>query len=83
MVAKGLMFNRQSDRTLHNRLLSTTLVKVQINTAIEKNTPLPIPLNDEIVSISNAVGTYVAWPMGLVIVTDVPVCNQYLAIIKL
>ena len=76
MVAKGQLYNRsETDRTLHNCQLASNNVKVRIDTAVEANTLLPVPLNDEIFSISHALGTFVAWPANLVIVTAAPVCN--------
>lgn len=82
LVAHGKLHNFKSD-TLHGRPLPKGHIKVSIDIALEPNVPLPIPIDDDdMMTIGQAIGTFVAWPMNFIQICD-EVClynciNSYL-----
>ncbi|QCE03845.1 putative transposase [Vigna unguiculata] len=57
--------------TLHGRSLPNGHVKVNVDIALEPNVSLPIPnADDDIMTIRQAIGTFVAWPINLLQVVD-------------
>ncbi|OIW19241.1 hypothetical protein TanjilG_20366 [Lupinus angustifolius] len=51
---------------LHNACISRYHVKVSIDFAIDDDALLPIPLDEDIITIGGAIGTFVAWPIDLI-----------------
>ena len=75
MVAKGKAYNTH-DGTIYNLPLPEGCVKVGIDAAIEGDAELPVPDEyDDLVSIHDAIGTTVAWPINL-IKFDCTVCYE-------
>ncbi|KAF1877063.1 hypothetical protein Lal_00033616 [Lupinus albus] len=54
------------DSMLHNARIPPNHVKVAINIAIENDALLPIPLNEDIITLGGIISTYVAWTVHLV-----------------
>ncbi|XP_022631898.1 uncharacterized protein LOC106778383 isoform X2 [Vigna radiata var. radiata] len=70
LVAHGKLHNFKTD-TLHGRPLPKGHVKVSIDIALKPNVSLPIPIDDDdMMTIGQAIGTFVAWPMNLIQITD-------------
>ena len=70
MVAHGKLHNVKGD-TLHGRSLPNGHVKVNVDITLEPNVSLPIPnVDDDIMTIRQAIGTFVAWPINLLQVVD-------------
>ncbi|BAT95929.1 hypothetical protein VIGAN_08277400 [Vigna angularis var. angularis] len=70
LVAHGKLHNFKSD-TLHGRSLPKGHVKVSIDIALEPNVSLPIPIDDDdMMTIGQAIGTFVAWPMNFIQISD-------------
>ncbi|KAF1870681.1 hypothetical protein Lal_00026244 [Lupinus albus] len=65
VVGFGTMHNT-SDVMLHNACIPLNHVNVAIDTIIEDNTLFPIPLDEDIITLGGAIGTYVTWPTHLV-----------------
>ncbi|XP_057443952.1 uncharacterized protein LOC130736123 [Lotus japonicus] len=66
VVAKGKVYNTLGD-TIHNRPLPIGCVKVGIDAVIEDDAELPVPDEyDDLISIHNAIGNFVAWPISLI-----------------
>ena len=67
MVGKGIRYI-ESTPTLHNCPLPSDYVKVRVDFASEEDALLPVPIEDaEIMTVGQALGTYVAWPSILVV----------------
>ncbi|QCE06717.1 sentrin-specific protease 2 [Vigna unguiculata] len=70
LVAHGKLHNVKGD-TLHGRSLPNGHVKVSVDIPVEPNVSLPIPnADDDIMTIGQAIGTFVAWPINLLQVVD-------------
>ncbi|XP_014493412.1 uncharacterized protein LOC106755715 [Vigna radiata var. radiata] len=70
LVAHGKLHNFKID-TLHGRPLPKGHVKVSIDIALEPNVSLPIPIDDDdMMTIGQAIGTFVAWPMNFIQISD-------------
>ncbi|KAG4906734.1 hypothetical protein JHK82_055380 [Glycine max] len=66
LVAHGKVHNIQSD-TLHGRHLPDGHLKVSVEVVVELDASLSIPGDDDdIMTIKDAVGTFVAWPLNLI-----------------
>ncbi|KAL2934693.1 hypothetical protein RDABS01_017812, partial [Bienertia sinuspersici] len=52
---------------VHTNPIPDGYVRVNIDYAIEENTPLPIPIEGECYVINDAIGTLVLWPIELVV----------------
>ncbi|XP_040368009.1 uncharacterized protein LOC112180636 [Rosa chinensis] len=57
-----------SDQLIHGVPLGNENMRVSIVRAIVDDALLPIPVKDEIVTVSDAIGTCVAWPRNLVVI---------------
>ena len=60
---------KHSENTLHTRNIPPHHVRVSINVVQqqEENVQLPVPNEDEnLVTLRDAIGTYVAWPAALI-----------------
>lgn len=69
-IGKGICYANLS-ATLHNRPLPLNHVKVRVDFAYDENAPLPVPLEDaDIITVGQAIGTFVAWPKKLIDVSD-------------
>ena len=68
MVGLGEVYNTSGHEMLHNRPIPPNHVKVGIKVVFpgEGATSLPVPI-DEAVTIDEAIGTCVAWPVNLII----------------
>ncbi|KAF1884349.1 hypothetical protein Lal_00033523 [Lupinus albus] len=54
------------DVMLHNACIPPNHVKVSIDIAIDGDSLLPIPLDEDIFTLGGAIGTYVSWTIDLV-----------------
>lgn len=71
IVAKGTMLeNNDPNSTVHGVPLAVTDVRVAVDIAIKGDTFLPRPVRDELVIVSHAIGSHVAWPKQFVILND-------------
>ncbi|XP_052298586.1 uncharacterized protein LOC127898630 isoform X4 [Citrus sinensis] len=71
IVAKGTMLeNNNPNSTVHGVPLAVTDVRVAVDIAIKGDTFLPRPVRDELVIVSHAIGSHVAWPKQFVILND-------------
>lgn len=50
---------------LHGKPLSKENARVSITRVIQGAAQIPYPINDEIINVEQAVGTYIAWPRNL------------------
>lgn len=57
-----------SDQLIHGVPLGKENMRVSVVRAIVDDALLPIPVKDEIVTVSDAIGTCVAWPRNLVVI---------------
>lgn len=70
------MHNIQSD-TLHGRHLPDGHLKVSVEVVVELDASLSIPGDDDdIMTIKDAVGTFVAWPLNLIQVSFMVCLNS-------
>ena len=77
LVAHGKLHNIKSG-TLHGRSLPNGHVKVSVDIVVEPNVSLPIPnVDDDIMTIGQAIGTFMAWPINLLQVVDVVCLYNY------
>ncbi|KAF1866055.1 hypothetical protein Lal_00013491 [Lupinus albus] len=51
---------------LNNAHISPNQVRVSIDITIEEDAFLPIPLDEDIITLGGAICTFVAWPVHLV-----------------
>ncbi|KAF1865902.1 hypothetical protein Lal_00033362 [Lupinus albus] len=65
VVGVGVVHNTP-DAMLHNAHIPPNHVMVVIDIAIENDALLQIPLDEDIITLEGAIGTYVAWPIHLV-----------------
>ena len=71
IVAKGTMLeNNDPNVTVHGIPLVVTNVRVAVNIAIKGDAFLPRPIRDELVLVSHAIGSHVAWPKQFIILND-------------
>ena len=69
--------NGDEETLIHTRPLPPNHVKVGIDIVFE-DCPLPVPIEDEyILTLTNAIGTCVAWPLNLIQI-HASVCEFYL-----
>lgn len=74
IVAFGKIIEENlANPTIHGVPLGKDNVKVQITVAIEAKAKVPIPVRDDILTVNDAVGSIVAWPKSLVVLTYVKV----------
>ncbi|KAL2905186.1 Telomeric DNA-binding factor trf1, partial [Bienertia sinuspersici] len=66
-VASGKVHNFSTGTRVHTNPIPDGYVRVNIDYAIEENTPLPIPIEGECYVINDAIGTLVLWPTKLVV----------------
>ncbi|KAL2927326.1 Adenine deaminase, partial [Bienertia sinuspersici] len=66
-VALGKVHNFSTGTRVHTNSIPNGYVRVNIDYAIEENTPLPIPIEGECYVINDAIGTLVLWPIELVV----------------
>ncbi|KAF1862089.1 hypothetical protein Lal_00026606 [Lupinus albus] len=69
-VGIGTVYNTR-DTMLHNAQIPCNHVMVSIDIPIEEYAFLPIPLDEDIITIGGAIGTYVAWTIHLVDVVPI------------
>ena len=70
MVGKGTLYN-EPGVLLHNLPLPPNHVKVRVDVAFEGDAPLPVPQEAaDVMTVEQAIGTYVAWPNHLVVTSD-------------
>ncbi|XP_073031271.1 uncharacterized protein [Primulina eburnea] len=55
------------DKLIHGVLLPHNCIRVSIDEAVDKLTPLPVPIPSECETIGDAVGTLVVWPEHLIV----------------
>ena len=60
-----------TQQTIHGVPLGEENVRVSVTKVVAANALLPFPIKDEIVRVSDAIGTCVAWPRSLVIPPEV------------
>ena len=56
--------------TLHGICLSKENARVSISYAIQEDAKIPFPVGDEIVTVKQAIGSFIAWPRDLVVGTQ-------------
>ncbi|KAL2904178.1 ADP-ribosylation factor-like protein 5, partial [Bienertia sinuspersici] len=66
-IASGKVHNFSTGRRVHTNPIPDGYVCVNIDYAIEDNTPLPILIEGEFYVINDAIGTLVLWPIELVL----------------
>ncbi|KAL2905187.1 SPATS2-like protein, partial [Bienertia sinuspersici] len=66
-VASGKVHNFSAGTMVHNNPTPDGYVRVNIDYAIEENTPLPIPIEGECHVINDVIGTLCLWPTKLVV----------------
>ncbi|KAI3982271.1 hypothetical protein MKX01_037804, partial [Papaver californicum] len=69
-VAAGNSFDSNPKEKVHNVELGEGNCHVLVLSAKDLESLVPIPHEDEIVTIKDALGTYVAWPKKLVVVEE-------------
>lgn len=71
IVAVGTMYESPSQNaTIHGVPLGVENVRVVVDMVIGDDCALPIPVNDELQTLHQAVGNFVGWPRRLVITVD-------------
>ncbi|KAK9176499.1 hypothetical protein WN944_028516 [Citrus x changshan-huyou] len=71
IVAQGTVFmDNEPNATVHGIPLASTDVRVSIDVAFQKNAILPRPVRDELILVSHAIGSIVAWPKKIVITSN-------------
>lgn len=71
IVAQGTVFmDNEPNATVHGIPLASTDVRVSIDVAFQKNAILPRPVRDELILVSHAIGSIVAWPKKFVITSN-------------
>lgn len=53
-------------QVLHGKQLEKENVRVSITRVLQGSEKIPFPIQDEIVTVEQAVGTYIAWPRNLI-----------------
>ncbi|KAF1862505.1 hypothetical protein Lal_00024462 [Lupinus albus] len=66
VVGVGMVHNAP-DAMLHNACIPSNHVRVAIDTAIEDNALLPIPLDEDTITLGGAIGTFVYWLVKMII----------------
>lgn len=65
------MYAQSSDTLVHHRPLPIDHVKVVVDIDIEGDASLPVPVEEaSLMTVQDACGTFVAWPLSLVEVQD-------------
>ncbi|XP_062021061.1 uncharacterized protein LOC133737549 [Rosa rugosa] len=64
-------------QTIHGAPLGDGNKRVSIYTALDEKPKVPFPVKDEIETVKQAMGSWVAWPKDLIITSPVKVRNQY------
>ena len=54
-------------KVLHGIPLSEDNARVSITRAIQGSAKIPFPIQDEITTVEEAVGTFIAWPRDLIL----------------
>lgn len=54
------------EQTIHGVKLGEANARVSITQVIQGNAKIPFPIGDEIVSVQEAMGTFIAWPKDLI-----------------
>ncbi|KAL6213052.1 hypothetical protein ACLB2K_012500 [Fragaria x ananassa] len=70
IVAEGTIVEvgvDSSSQTVHGVPLAAENIRVSVSKCLVENALLPVPIRDEIVFVSDAIGTCVAWPKDWVI----------------
>ena len=71
IVSQGMVFvDNEPNATVHGIPLASTDVRVSIDVAFQKNAILPRPVRDELILVSHAIGSIVAWPKQFVITSN-------------
>ncbi|KAF1892344.1 hypothetical protein Lal_00010809 [Lupinus albus] len=69
-VGIGSMYNTQ-DAMIHNVQIPSNHLKVSIDISIEYDALMPIPVDEDIITVRLALGTFVAWPKHLIDVVPI------------
>ena len=76
IVSVGKVFNTPDSNTIHNKPIPPNHAKVAIEVVEESDALLPVPNEaDDASLVGNALGTFVAWPIELIIVDSI-VCHS-------
>lgn len=67
MVATGNVHNFKTGTVMHLLPIPSGYARVGISYSTEMDTPLPVPLEGEAVTIGEAIGTLVFWPIELIV----------------
>ncbi|KAF1865965.1 hypothetical protein Lal_00041663 [Lupinus albus] len=70
VVAIGTVYNTQ-DAMIHHAQIPSNHLKVSIDISIENDSLLPIPVDEDIITIGLALATFVAWPKHLIDVVPI------------
>lgn len=65
-----VFMDNEPNPTVHGIPLATADVRVSIDVVFQKNAILPQPVRDELLLVSHAIGTIVAWPRKFVITNN-------------
>ncbi|KAF1862522.1 hypothetical protein Lal_00024423 [Lupinus albus] len=69
-VAIGTVYNTQ-DAIIHHAQIPSNHLKFSIDISIEDDALLPIPVNEDIITVGLALATFVAWPKHLIDVVPI------------
>ena len=61
---------QSSHQTIHGIPLGEGNVRVSVIRTVIDNAKLPFPINDEIMTVHDAIGTCVAWPKNMIVLPD-------------
>ncbi|KAF1884271.1 hypothetical protein Lal_00042923 [Lupinus albus] len=62
-VGIGTVYNTQ-DAMIHNAQIPSNHLRVSIDISIEDDALLPIPVDEDTITVRGALGTFVAWPVS-------------------
>ncbi|KAI3925761.1 hypothetical protein MKX01_003320, partial [Papaver californicum] len=69
-VAAGNVFDNTSKEKVHNVVLGEDNFRVEVLSSKDLEALVPIPVEDEIETVRDALGTYLACPKELVVVEE-------------
>ena len=80
IVAIGKVINTAGANTIHNMVIPPNHARVAIEVVNERDAILPVPNpSADMMVINEAVGSYVAWPIELIILDNMVCSSIYLS----